>query len=439
MSQTDYGLFSNYYSFVSLLVPFAGMNLYVALTNAYIDYKDDIHNYRSSMLLLSLLGLAVTASAMLLIKLFIGLSLTWICVLLAVAHAYGFFLVNFYIYSMNMENKYIAKGLMLSVPNVLQVIFAAIALVICNTYVSRAIGGTLGILLCGLFSVVLILRKSKPTIHLEYWKYALRISVPAIIGSVSAIIMQQCDKVMITSMAGAEVNAVYSLVYYTGYILYAVQQATSGSWQVWLFNTINKKKVVNIPKIQKWYLFSMTVLGTMLYMVSPEIVKILAPSNYWHFEYVIPFIIGSYFMLMYSIQIAVIYYEKKTGIVSGIVSVAALINIVLNYILIPRFGGVGAAYTSVISYLFIFIVCEIYLKKKRQYYFKDIYNGSNILVIVLLGVLFYFVKNTIILRYSLFLLVLVAEALYFFLKKDEIIKLFGGRILAGSKSEIQSE
>ncbi len=424
MSQADYGSYSNYYSFVSLLVPFAGMNLYIALTNAYIDYKSTIYKYRSSTLLLSLFGLVITGIIMALIKAFVGLSLPWICVLLTVLHAYGFFLVNYYIYSMNMENNYIAKGLMLSIPNVLQVLFAVIALVICNTYISRAIGGSFAILSCGLFATFLILKKSPPVINKEYWSYALKISLPAIIASVSYLIMQQCDKLMITSISGAEVNAVYSLIYFIGYILYAVQQATSGSWEVWIYNSLNDKKFGNIANVQKWYMYVMIVLATGLFMISPEIIKILSPPDYWHFEYVVPFVIGSYIMLMYSMQLSVVYYRKKTGVVSAIVSLSAVINIVLNYLLIPRYGGVGAAYTSVVSYLFIFIVTEIYLKIKHDFHFRDLYNYVNLFIITLIGVLFYSVMNTVVIRYLVFIPILLLEAGYAFLKKEEILKIF---------------
>lgn len=424
MSQADYGSYSNYYSFVSLLVPFAGMNLYIALTNAYIDYKSTIYKYRSSTLLLSLFGLVITGIIMALIKAFVGLSLPWICVLLTVLHAYGFFLVNYYIYSMNMENNYIAKGLMLSIPNVLQILFAVIALVICNTYISRAIGGSFAILSCGLFATFLILKKSPPVINKEYWSYALKISLPAIIASVSYLIMQQCDKLMITSISGAEVNAVYSLIYFIGYILYAVQQATSGSWEVWIYNSLNDKKFGNIANVQKWYMYVMIVLATGLFMISPEIIKILSPPDYWHFEYVVPFVIGSYIMLMYSMQLSVVYYRKKTGVVSAIVSLSAVINIVLNYLLIPRYGGVGAAYTSVVSYFFIFIVTEIYLKIKHDFHFRDLYNYVNLFIITLIGVLFYSVMNTVVIRYLVFIPILLLEAGYAFLKKEEILKIF---------------
>jgi O-antigen/teichoic acid export membrane protein len=203
-----------------------------------------------------------------------------------------------------------------------------------------------------------------------------------------------------------------------------VQQATSGSWEVWIYNSLNDKKFGNIANVQKWYMYVMIVLATGLFMISPEIIKILSPPDYWHFEYVVPFVIGSYIMLMYSMQLSVVYYRKKTGVVSAIVSLSAVINIVLNYLLIPRYGGVGAAYTSVVSYLFIFIVTEIYLKIKHDFHFRDLYNYVNLFIITLIGVLFYSVMNTVVIRYLVFIPILLLEAGYAFLKKEEILKIF---------------
>ena len=428
MSQNDYGLYSNYYSYVAILVPFVGMNLYFGLTNAYMDYKEDIKRLRSSVLMLSAIGLVITAAVMFIANMTIGLTIPMVCIILALAHAYGFFLVNFCIQSMNMENKFVAKGIMLAVPNILQALLAGIAVVILNTYISRAVGATIGILSCGIVAAVLILKEARPTINTEYWKYVLRISLPAIIGSISAMIMQQCDKVMITSMTGAETTAVYALIYNIGYILYAVQQATNGAWQAWIYNTMESKKYGNIKDVQEWYMFFMLVLATGLYMIAPEIVKILSPESYWHFEYVVPFIVGSYLMLMYSMNMAIVQYEKRTDVSSIIVAVAAAINIVLNYMLIPRFGGVGAAYTSVVSYLFIFVASGIYLKFKGDYYFKNKYYLINIVAVSLMGVLFYQVMDKTMIRYITFLCVLVAEGIYLLLRKDSVRKMFGGRI-----------
>lgn len=428
MSQNDYGLYSNYYSYVAILVPFVGLNLYFGLMNAYMDYKEEIHKLRSSVLMLSFGGLFITGAVVFAISITAGLTMPVLCIILALAHAYGFFLVNFYIQSMNMENRFIAKGVMLAVPNVLQALLAGIAVLISNTFISRAVGATAGVLSCGLVAVILILKEAKPVVNFEYWKYVLRISLPAIIGSVSAMIMQQCDKVMITSLRNAEETAVYSLIYNIGYILYAVQQATNGAWQAWLYNTMDGKRYENIKAVQKWYMFFMLVLATGLYMIAPEIVKILSPKSYWHYDYVIPFIIGSYLMLMYHMNMGVIQYWKRTDVVSAIVAIAAIINIAFNYALIPQFGGIGAAYTSVFSYLFIFIANTIYVRINGEEYFKLSYYIVNVVIVVLLGVVFHYTINDILARYVVFALIIAAETIYIFVKKDEVRSLFGGRI-----------
>lgn len=426
MSQSDYGMYSNYYSYVAILGPFVGMNLYNGLANAYLDYKNEIHKFRSSVMMLSFCGLAIMSIAFFTARFVTGFSIPYMCILIALAHAFGFFLVNYYIESMNMENRYIAKGAFLCIPNILQALFAIVAVVICNTYISRAMGSMVGILSCGIVTAVLVVKAEKPTVNTEYWKYALRISLPAIIGSVSAMIMQQCDKVMITSLYNAETTAIYALIYNIGYILYAVQQATNGVWQVWLYNTLDGEKYNNIPNVQKWYMYVMLVLATGLYMLAPEIIKILSPRSYWHFEYVVPFIIGSYLMLMYNFHMSVTQYKKKTGVVSTIVSLAAIVNVVLNYIVIPKLGGIGAAYTSVVSYLFIFVVSGVYLNKRKEYYFRLKYFVIFGTCVVLMGIAFYAVRNTIAIRYSVFGIILLLEALYTLHKRDEVRHLFSG-------------
>ena len=424
MSQADYGLYSNYYSYVALLVPFVGMNLYCGLTNAYIDYKDDIHKLRSSVLLLSVVGFVITLVAMLLLKQLVDLSLPYICIILAIAHAYGFFVVNYYIQSMNMENRFIGKGLMLAVPNILQALVAAMFVLCCNDYISRAVGSTFGVGICGIVGIILIIKAAAPSVNFEYWKYVLRISLPAILGSVAAMIMQQCDKVMITSLRCAEETAVYALIYNIGYILYAVQQATGGVWQVWLYNTLHIKAYYNIPKIQKWYMFFMVILATLLFMVAPEIIKILSPENYWSFDYILPFVLGSYIMLIYSMEISFIEYKKKTYITSTIVLIAALTNIMLNYIGIPFYGGIGAAYASVLCYLLIFVLAGAYLYYINEYYLSSKYLLYYPMLVLLLGVLFTYVQECIELRYMSFVMILTVEMVYVVFHRNDLKRIF---------------
>ncbi len=394
--------------------------MYDGLANAYMDYKEKIHDFRSSVLLLSVIWGTMISCVIIGVRMAVNWSIPLISIVLSLVHAYGFFAINYYLQSMNMENRFIRKGIGLCVPNILQALFGVIAVILCNNYISRAVGSATGVVLCGVIGIILICRDTKPKYNAEYWKYALRISLPAIISSIAAMIMQQSDKAIITELIDSETTAIYALIYNIGYILYAVQQATNGVWQVWYYNTLENKNYKQVPFVQKWYLFVMFILATGLYMIAPEAIKILSPSSYWQFEYVVPFIIGSYFMLMYSICLSTLHYNKKNGVASWIVSAAAVMNVTLNYMLIPRFGGIAAAYTTVIAYLFIYVVTSVYLVVKKQYYFQRKYFLLFSAGVVLMGVIFYIVRDMIWIRYVVFIVLLLIEALYLYTKRKTL-------------------
>lgn len=55
----------------------------------------------------------------------------------------------------------------------------------------------------------------------------------------------------------------------------------------------------------------------------------------------------------------------RTVRISLYTAVAAVINLVLNYIFIPYFGYVAAAYTTIVSYVVALILHTSYAKKLR--------------------------------------------------------------------------
>ena len=72
MSKTDYGLYSTYYSVVSIMTTLVGANLYHAVNNAYIDYKKEVHRFRASNLFLSTLVFLGASAFCLILNFVIG-------------------------------------------------------------------------------------------------------------------------------------------------------------------------------------------------------------------------------------------------------------------------------------------------------------------------------------------------------------------------------
>lgn len=90
-------------------------------------------------------------------------------------------------------------------------------------------------------------------------------------------------------------------------------------------------------------------------MVGPEVVKLLASSAYWDGIKIIPPIVLSNFVIFaYTLYVNTEHYYKKTKGITVNTVVAAIVNIVLNFLFIPKFGYVAAAYTTLASYLVSF-------------------------------------------------------------------------------------
>ena len=74
----------------------------------------------------------------------------------------------------------------------------------------------------------------------------------------------------------------------------------------------------------------------------------------------IPLIVLGYTVFgMYRVIAGYLYHLNKTVLLASISSVAAILNMILNYYLIPINGGVGAAQATLISFCVLFIVVKI--------------------------------------------------------------------------------
>lgn len=423
MSKDDFGLYGNYYSIVSILATLVGSNLFMGLNIAYIDHKDDIKRYRSSNLFLSTIVLIIVALISLVINCFLPEPWPLLIVLFALLHAYGFFVINYFNNSANMENKYIARTIMLMIPNILQIglsILFILYLPLSDMY-SRVIGSVCGIFGCGIVLYFIMMKQGKCLYNKTYWNYGLKVSVPSVLSSISYMIMINLDNVMVTNFKGASNAATYIFIYNIGYILYAIMQATSSTLQAWLYNILSSGNTQNAKRVQKWYLLIFDIFAIGLLMISPEIIKIMSPESYWSFEYVGPFVIGSYLMVMYNFYSIVCEFHKKNMILSIFVCIAAVVNTVSNFFLIPIYGGLAASLTTVFSYILLFFLMRGLCQKLNKNLFSDKLFIVSFSIVVACTVIYEFVHSMIFARYIIFMVILLLITIYTLTKRSEWI------------------
>ena len=137
---------------------------------------------------------------------------------------------------------------MMIAPNWTHILLSIVLMLIFsgNLYMAKIAGNAFGLLIFGIACTVMLFVKAAPKVILKYWHYSLKISLPSIFNTLSDLILMQCDRLMLTSMAGAEETAEYSVVYNVSSIVVAIYQAINGAWLPWFFEKVKKIKIMKM-------------------------------------------------------------------------------------------------------------------------------------------------------------------------------------------------
>lgn len=169
---------------------------------------------------------------------------------------------------------------------------------------------------------------------------------------------------MITYFCGEAETGIYGLIYSISMVASVITSALENIWIPWFTDKmiIGDKKSINNKVI---FYVSVTILmicGIML--IAPEVLVLMAAPAYWKGKYMLaPLVSAYFFVFLYTIFVQIEYYYKKTKYIAVNTMLAGFLNIVLNFIFVPRFGAIAAAYTTLVSYMFSFLLHYRYSRK----------------------------------------------------------------------------
>lgn len=359
MSTSDYGLANTYLSWVTILSVIVGLSLGNSLRSAYIDFKDDIDRYISSIFFLSLLNFVLASTLIVTISYFYIEQIDITLVVLCLLQSFMTYIINSISIKYMLSLDYIRNTLILALPNIIIAILSIIFLIYINIeeYLGRIIPYVIVTSLLGSYYLVKNFIKGKNYIDKIYWEYAIGLSIPLIFHGLSINILSSSDRTMLTAFRSASETGVYSLAYSFSMIALVVTTSLGSVWVPWFNNKMKNGKRDVINENVKVYIEIIVVVMIGILMVGPEILEILAPKEYWSGKILIaPILLASFFIFLYSISVDLEYYYKSTKIIAINTMIAALINILLNFVFIPLYGASGAAFSTVIAYIVSFAI-----------------------------------------------------------------------------------
>ena len=278
--------------------------------------------------------------------------------------------------------------------------------------VGRIIGSSVTIFSIASIVLLKMYFKSPPRFNKEYWKFGLRYSLPVVPHGISQVLLAQCDRIMITKMVSESAAGIYSLAGNLRLVLTVVSTSIGVSWSTWFFSKMDKDEMNDIQKNSSMLLRMFLILTVGLMALSPEIIYVLGGKEYDHSKYVaVPMLIDAYILFLYNIIVPSEYYTKKTKYIMMGTMVAAVINLVTNYLFVKMFGYIAAAYTTLFSYICYLLIHVVISKRLIKFEIvKWKWIVTTAAIVTFAGVFDLFFISNMILRYALCAVVIAAQS-----------------------------
>ena len=209
-----------------------------------------------------------------------------------------------------------------------------------------------------LFFVSSIWRYMGGRINTKLWRKMLVYSVPLISASIFWTITNTSDKLFITAMLGAEWNGLFAACYQLPTLLTVVATLFTEAWQLSAFTDGTRAgREEFFGKVFGAYQGLMFLAGAGIIWLCRPIMSIYVAKEFylgWIFIPVLTFatIFSSFDNFLNSIYMV----EKRSGLSLVTMGVGAVMNLILNALLIPIWGVQGAAIATFASYFLVFLV-----------------------------------------------------------------------------------
>ena len=429
MSPADYGEFSNFANWQSMLLIVAGLELYNTLSRAYYDHKDCFDQYASSITVASC---AVSGFFYLLFLLFGN----WIYTVVAIPAQYVHILFFTLIFQTcksvfltrertlyHYKSVTLISALSLVIPTLISIAFVMMApddLVLS----ARIYGFYFPCSLIGVFCAGYLLLKGK-TFKWKHVRYAIPLAIPLLVHYLTAFLLTSTNTILTKNVLGSEAAATVSVTTSIMNILTILFQSVTGALTTWIMDQLEKKDHLKVRKCTLGFVAIIALISIGIMLVAPELIWIFGGKQYAHATTLIPGLaVAVFFQIITTVLTIILTYNKTIVMTAVFTAIGALISIVAKVLLLPDFGYEVLPVINAIVFPCLFALN--YWLIRRTGYTKCIpikWVGVISVVVVLGMVASFFLYQHTVLRYAVIALIAIAALAVLYKTKNVWMKL----------------
>lgn len=200
----------------------------------------------------------------------------------------------------------------------------------------------------------------------EIYKSLAYYGIPLIFSGLAGFIFNVSDKYMLGYYRTLEEVGIYAMAYKVSSLVMIVIGVVQMAWPKYMYKIYKEENnyefIYNF--VAKYYLYSLVMIGLFVILFADFFILLFSNSDYLEGVSVIPIVVFGMILLGFqNISNQGIHITGKSHIMTSIIILGGVVNIGLNYLFIPQYGYMAAAWTTFIS-MFVMQVVTLYFSTK---------------------------------------------------------------------------
>src|SRR3989339_1770548 len=246
-----------------------------------------------------------------------------------------------------------------------------------------------------------IIKNLKPVINISLLLRLIKFGLPYLPAGLGSMLIQGIDRPILTNLTDLSTVGIYNANHKLGIFMMLFVNMFQYAWQPFFLQQAEEKDAKKIfSKVLTYFTFAASIILIFVSLYIDDIVKInffgitLIGPAYWSGLLIVPVVLLGYlFNGIYVVFTAGIYIKEKSIYVPIITGVGALVNVVVNLLLIPSLGIIGAALATLASYVVIAFGLYIVTQKFYKIEYENVRMITIFIIILLTGIIFYWLRS----------------------------------------------
>jgi O-antigen/teichoic acid export membrane protein len=226
------------------------------------------------------------------------------------------------------------------------------------------LGVVLGYVAIFLMFLPTALRKLVPSFSWKLVRDLLSFGMPFVPSMLALTAVNISDQYIIRYFKGIEATGLYALGYKIGMTVNLLVSSFRMAYVPFVFQVAKAPDALERYSRAFTYFSSVLILATLLLCLSvDDIYRLTVDPEFYGSKGIVPVVAFSYVLFgLHTVFIVGIYLKEKTSLMPLVCGASAILNVIANILLVPRYGMQAAAWTTFAAF---------FLMAALTYYFSD--------------------------------------------------------------------